>query len=466
MNKLFCYGITRRALQLLGPDSPSEIPNAWFNWLNQNFGGTAIERLTLIDPDSSAAKVLNWNRNAKEAGYACVLIYSTEDPSQHTDHAKTLSEDVVLHPISHMPTRSERDGQVEVLSLLREPENFFINGWALVRGGGGVSIDKRGLADVPPAHWWAYGIGLKKWINRTAKGQPGSVHRNNCPDFAPWNHMKAIGLEYPDTKLSIQKCWNSPKSDFWPWSLSNPCTPTDIPAMSPGGFVAYYPMRQMPCCGVAVTESGELVSIGALPDQDASGNWAWDDGSIRKAFTNSKSFSINDAGELGSSKALDEIQTGYSPALDDQMADTVKAWVLTSDFMVRLKLGASQRVTGLLDENDGYRFVIAECSVKLDQVIPIENPEYETLQFLTLKVIVYGSPVPVGSTKRRVKIALKLVGPPKTKLAQGKTVGVAIVSGQHAIAKLAVTARLQTCIVSVHDENLVLQIHPLDKGGD
>lgn len=284
MNKLFCYGITRRALQLLSPDSPSEIPNAWFNWLNQNLGGTAIERLTLIDPDSSAAKVLNWNRNAKKAGYACVLIYSTEDPSQHTDHAKTLSEDVVLHPISHMPIRSERDGQFEVLSLLREPENFFINGWAMVRGGGGVSIDKRGLADVPPAHWWAYGIGLKKWINRTAKGQPDSVHRNNCPDYAPWNHMKAIGLEYPDTKLSIQKCWNSPQSDFWHWSLSNPCTPTDIPAMSLDGFVAYYPMRQMPCCGVAVTESGELVPIGALPDEKDARGWVWADEKANAAF--------------------------------------------------------------------------------------------------------------------------------------------------------------------------------------
>jgi hypothetical protein len=371
-----------------------------------------------------------------------------------------------LHPISHAPTDSTQDEYEDVLNLLREPEDFFVNGWALLKRGGGVGIDQFGLAEVPMPHWWAFGIGLKKWIKCTSKGKSGSIHRKNCPDYAPWNAMKAMGMDYPDTKLDLERCWSASGSPAWSWSLSNACKPTDIPAMSKGGFVAYYPMRQMPCCGVAVTESGELVPIGALPDQDASGNWAWDDGSIRKAFTKSKSLFINDAEELGSSKALNEVQSGHSPASNDQMAGTVKAWVLTSDFIVRLKLGASQRATGLLDQNDGYRFVIAECSVKLDQVIPIENPEYETLQFLTLNVIVYGSPVPVGSSKRRVKIALKLVGPPKTRLAQGKTVGVAIVSGQHAIAKLAVTTKLQTCIVSVHEENLVLQIHPLDKGGD
>lgn len=289
MSKLYCYGITPRALQLLLKERfDPRLPVGWFNWLITNYDGYATQRLTIVDPKNSAKPVLNWNRNAQAAGYASVLVYATDDPRNNTDHAEdrvgTLSNDVVLHPISHMPTLAEREEQIEVLTLLREPEDFFINAWDFVQRGGCGFIDEQNFSDVQPKHWWAYGVGLKKWIEQTADGQPDSVHRNICPDYASWNFMKSLGFEYPDIKLDLQWFWNSPQSNPWHWSLENPCTTTDIPAMKPEGFVAFYPMTPIPCCGVAVKESGELVPIGALPDEKDANGWVWADEKTNAAF--------------------------------------------------------------------------------------------------------------------------------------------------------------------------------------
>jgi hypothetical protein len=138
-SKLFCYGVTPRALQLLlgTNELPKTIPNAWFNWLNQNLGAVGIERITLLDPSRDAEDVLKWNHNAEKAGYGCVLVYATDDPRKHTDHAEGLSDDVVIHPISHIPIKDEIEEYTEVLALLREPDDFFIKGWSHISYGGG-----------------------------------------------------------------------------------------------------------------------------------------------------------------------------------------------------------------------------------------------------------------------------------------------------------------------------------------
>lgn len=272
MNKLFCYGITRRALQLLQPhvESLNSVPDGWFNWFNPNLGGQAVDRLKCLDPDQSENQVLEWDRAAKLAGYGRVLVYSMEDPSAKAAHSGGLSNDVVIYPISHVPTLAELETYQDFLLLLREPESFFQDYWSSIKLGGSGRIARFGLDNVPVAHWLAFGQGLANWIEKTAKGKPYSMYRINCPDFTVWNGWKSMDINRPDAKLDLEKCWNSPQNNSWRWSLSNPCTQSDIPAMSLSGFVAYYPIFQMPCCGVAVRESGELVTIGALTS-----DWAW-----------------------------------------------------------------------------------------------------------------------------------------------------------------------------------------------
>jgi hypothetical protein len=120
-----------------------------------------------------------------------------------------------------------------------------------------------------------YGKELKEWITRTAESEQDSIYRIKCPDFSFWND---IGPDFPDVKLE----------GSWCWDFNTHCTPEDTPEMKQDGYIAYFPMRQMPCCGIARREDGTLEPFGALPDEkDADGNWVWDDGSIRRALTTS-----------------------------------------------------------------------------------------------------------------------------------------------------------------------------------
>lgn len=288
MNKLMSYGVTARALQLLTRSDvlPTEIPSGWFNWQyvqKTDSGDIVVNRLQLLNVDANGDEVETWNKNAINTGYGCVLVYSTQDEPAFTDHLTNLDDSTVIHPISHMPCDSEIESQSEMLVLYCEPEDFFTHDWALVQAGGGVTIDRHGLSEVLLARWWVFGLSLKKWIQQTAEGKPDSVFRNICPDYSPWNHMKAIGYEYPDTKLDLNRSWNKPQKGVWPWSLDNPCTVSDIPALADHGYIAYYPMRQMPCCGIAIDTKGKLHTIGALPTEP-DGSWAFDDGSIHQAF--------------------------------------------------------------------------------------------------------------------------------------------------------------------------------------
>jgi hypothetical protein len=262
----------------------NSIPEGWFNWINSNIGGRAVERLQYLDPDLNPDQVINWNTAARHAGYGCMLIYSLDDPAEITAHAKDLSGDVIIYPVSTVPTLAEMERVPTLLLLLREPEEFFRKKWQSIKYGKSDPIAQPMLKNVSPSQWFAYGIGLKRWIAITTEGQPAAKYRTRCPDFKIWNRLSAMGHDWPDDKLKHADTWDSKTDEYWHWSLSNPCTDSVIPEMNLDRFVAYYPMRQMPCCGVAVKESGELVPIGALPDEKNANGWVWADEKTNAAF--------------------------------------------------------------------------------------------------------------------------------------------------------------------------------------
>jgi hypothetical protein len=289
MNKLTSYGITARALKLiLNADVlPTEIPEGLFNWSyvykTSSGGNMLIKRLHFLNVDEGDDQVISWNRNAKDVGCGCVLIYSLEDLNHHKDYIVGLSDDIVLQSVNPEYTQSKRRRYASIFTSLCEPEHFFKNNWNLLLMRGGLYMNELNLAEVSMVQWWAYGAGLVTWIKNTANGKPGSEFRITCTDFSSWNFMKTKDVRYLEIKLNINRFWCSSEDGSWGLGLDNPCTPNEIPAMSLDGFVEYYPMRQIPCCGIAIDTKGKLHTIGALPTE-VDGSWAFDDGSIREVF--------------------------------------------------------------------------------------------------------------------------------------------------------------------------------------
>ena len=146
---------------------------------------------------------------------------------------------------------------------------------------GGAPIEKLGFADVTPVQWSAYGQGISKWIEDTKQGYTQEVGVA-MRDFSKWNPWEHLGG--PSRMLDLTEHFDTPTTRTWPWSVDNPITKKDVPNLG-SDIEAFWPMRQMPFCGVARTISGVLKAVGALPDtKDADGNWLWDDGTIRKAL--------------------------------------------------------------------------------------------------------------------------------------------------------------------------------------
>ena len=106
-------------------------------------------------------------------------------------------------------------------------------------------------------------------MRRTAgDSEAALVLRHTGLDFSTWRWTQHL-----DPTLLDLDCW---------LSRDRPWTKAEIPALERYGYVAFYPMRQMPCCGIAIDTRGSLHTIGSLPTED--GQWLWDDGTIRAAF--------------------------------------------------------------------------------------------------------------------------------------------------------------------------------------
>ena len=295
MNKLPCYGITARALQILvGASAPiHEIPAKWFNWVGRAPGYQsslppfAPERLSIVSaPQEAPNSAARWCKNSLAAGYDCIFIDSVDD--KHCVDELGLENGIGYDIVA--PSESGRTENPRLQNELREPDEAIVLLWDNLRLGGGAPIEKMGFAEVTVIQWIAYGRSMHDWIQQNTEGNGASV-RTETPDFSKWNPWERFGGA--SRMLSLSEHFDTLPTDHWPWSVENPITKKDVPNLA-SDIEAFWPMRQMPFCGVARTFAGELKAVGALPDaKDINGNWLWDDGTIRNALSpTKKSFSV------------------------------------------------------------------------------------------------------------------------------------------------------------------------------
>lgn len=285
--KLPCYGITARALQILEvSDTPrSVIPVGWFNWTGMQSSAFdkayAPQRLQIVQADPTAANSMaRWSMNGTEAGYHCVLIDAVDD-DHCIDDIDDLADGIDYAIVTSMNGDTEHN--FKLLKQLREPERILVIHYDTLREGGGVYVERLGFELVTFTQWLSYGTEIRDWIDRTA-GDKATDLRIDTPDFSAWNPWAHLGFG-ENLMLNLSEHFDTPRTDTWRWNVGRPITKEDVPNLDNYGVEAFWPMRQMPFCGVARTFAGELKAVGALPNtKDKNGNWLWDDGTIRKAL--------------------------------------------------------------------------------------------------------------------------------------------------------------------------------------
>lgn len=301
MDRLTTYGITPNALRALTESTvtPKSIPNAWFNWVGEPRGHDYTQRLELCSIDNRGEHIVTWSRNALSHGYTCFLLTSTEDALRIAD-IDGLSDDVIPYIIDAVPSQSDPNEHSRMLMLLREPEEFFEGSWAILRRGGERNLPQH---SIKASQWWAYAVELSAWIKRAAgTSQAARQARLGDLDFSTWRRDATT----PNTNKLMLNCW----------SLDKPWTVRDIPQLKTHNYVEFYPLTQMPCCGIAIDIQGRLHTVGALPTE-ADGSWLWDDGSIRKTFS----------------------ELGWKVKADADALSSVAAVIKTAEFFITLGVG-------------------------------------------------------------------------------------------------------------------------------
>ena len=276
--KLPCYGITAKALQILtGSKEPEHAINpAWFNWTHDE-----VSRLTVVQADEAASNSMaRWSMNGTAAGYHCVLIDAVDD-DHCIDDIDDLADDIDYLIVSSM--NGDTEDNFKLLKQLREPERSLVIHYDTLREGGGVYVERLGFECVTFTQWLSYGRKIRDWIDRTA-GDKATDLRIDTPDFSAWNPWANLGFG-ENLMLNLSEHFDTPRTDTWRWNVGNPITKEDVPNLDNYGVEAFWPMRQMPFCGVAKIFGGELRAIGALPNRKVNGNWLWDDGSIFNALS-------------------------------------------------------------------------------------------------------------------------------------------------------------------------------------
>lgn len=275
-DRLTCYAVTPRALQVVLDDAAprTDIPEGWFNWIGDRGAradGYAPQRLQLVRFEGHGEAIARWSANAYDAGYDCALIASIDEGFQVED-VQGLRGDVAFCPVA--PSDLDRPDHQMLHDMLREPDEAIAANWVAVKLGGGYDIDDVGFHSVTPSQWWAYGEGLREWIAATAKGQSRAAARRNTPDFSRWQWLDGV----EPAQLDLAWSWSGAADSTWPWSVNKPCTRAEVAALERAGCIAFWPMRQMPCSGVALHQDGRLLPVGALTS-----DWAWDTGGLIRA---------------------------------------------------------------------------------------------------------------------------------------------------------------------------------------
>lgn len=267
MKRLTAYGITPNALKtLLATDTePSKLPDGWFNWVGNKGSSHSVQRLQLLHVVDADLPFVRWSENAIAAGYECFLLTSTDDVLGHAA-LHEMNDEVAHYIIAPILSLQDPHEYKNLLEMLREPECELQDDWADLRGGGGSTLEGW---EVKPSQWWAYAEALSDWITRTAGNSVAALAlRQTGLDFSTWRWTAQL-----DPTLLDLDCWPN---------RANPWTKKEIPELERYGYIAFYPLRQMPCSGIATDNQGGLHTIGALSTEN--GQWLWDDGSIRAAF--------------------------------------------------------------------------------------------------------------------------------------------------------------------------------------
>ena len=471
MDKLMSYAVTPRALQILlkSPNEPTCMPDGWFNWTHPkttSLGGPETQRLELVSFADGARSIGIWNNKAHASGYACALLVAM-DEGTHVIDIKGLRGDVVYQLVTESPVDDSFNKRL--LEQLREPESILSIYWDELRRGGGGNLDVIGFQNVTVWQWWLYGKAIQHWIQQTTRGESRAAElRQVTPDFKAWNNWKHLGM--PNIKLNLEKSWNSPQERIWPWSLSNPCTVSDIPTLEKDGLAAYYPMRQSPFSGIARRLDGTFTTMGALPDEKGDdGNWIWDNGSIRGALTTSQSNMYEsvrpDVSKVGMSPNPSIIQQSSFKKEVPSVSEKIQAIVDRAQFQLLEGISNIEaRHLEIADDDSVFGFCLVTYKLPLDNLLSETIPNYEQFRALQLEIVIYGKKKPTEPGPDEVAVSIGLVDPHLKKRTTTKKINLSLVSGNNVIELTVCQNQKYTHIINVTDYNLALCINSLHGG--
>ena len=321
MEKLTCYAISRRALQLLAPPTQGNLPETWFNWLGAKPKGRAanISRITQIPDTYNKPEIVQWERDARSMGYDTCLILTLDDPLMAIQFFNFLDTEESVSPEMRLVTLgthpAAKESNAELLDDLREPDVFLMTSFTRLRRGG-VNLSDTAYANIPARDWWMLACEFKRWASLMYPAEAAAPHPDHPAmyDLNKWTVYSrrpdnAGIFKVPDTQLtsaeffekdcnsglaavangigSLDKPWcaETVGSDIADWSLEALAAYQLGPKGEAPKIEKVYPLRQAPTCGVAVTNTHQVIPYGGFASLIPEHQWAWDSGEVKAAIT-------------------------------------------------------------------------------------------------------------------------------------------------------------------------------------
>ena len=329
MEKLTCYAISRRALQLLAPPTQGNLPETWFNWLGAKPKGRAanISRITQIPDTYNKPEIVQWERDARSMGYDTCLILTLDDPLMAIQFFNFLDTEESVSPEMRLVTLgthpAAKESNAELLDDLREPDVFLMTSFTRLRRGWGVNLSDTAYANIPARDWWMLACEFKRWASLMYPAEAAAPHPDHPAmyDLNKWNVYSrrpdnAGIFKVPDTQLtsaeffekdcnsglaavanglgSLDNPWSAETvgADISTWSLQ---ALPDVKARADGVIpkvTKVYPLRQAPICGVVILDNGEILPYGGFASLIPEHQWAWDSGEVKAAIQKVNSLQI------------------------------------------------------------------------------------------------------------------------------------------------------------------------------
>lgn len=317
MEKLTCYAISSQALQLLSPATQGNLPPTWFNWQGAKPAGRAanVSRITQIPTAWDRTEIVQWERDARSLGYDTCLILTLDDPLTAIQFFSFLDVQHSVSPEMQFLTlgahSAAKESNLDVLSDLRQPDVFLMMSFTQSRRGGGVNLSDTAYTHILARDWWMLACEFKRWASLMYPAQAKTPHPDHPAmyDLNKWNVYSrrpdnAGIFKVPDTQLtladffdtdcgselaavangigSLDKPWSADTvgSDIADWSLEALASYKLGPNGALPKIEKIYPLRQAPFCGVAVTNTREVIPYGGFASLIPEHQWAWDTGEV------------------------------------------------------------------------------------------------------------------------------------------------------------------------------------------